>query len=203
VSFRRTAFALAAIVPVFDAHAAEPEPSRFGSRGNVVVSSDFVLAFRNERDVLPQGRTTEVVNTLTLAPALDYFFLDAVSLGLRLAYTRVSAGDDVSTSFAFGPRVGYDLDLGERISLWPKATLEYRVFSTTAPPLPEGLESAADYRGGVLTVRADVPLLVHPVAHFFVGIGPFLGVDVLSRLNDDEGSRHIELGGTSVVGGWF
>jgi hypothetical protein len=66
-------------------------PARdFGERGQVAISSDFLVSMTMTRELVPEGSNPEAVSQFTLAPALDYFVVDSWSVGARLAYTRTS-----------------------------------------------------------------------------------------------------------------
>jgi hypothetical protein len=182
------------------------EPARdFGRQGQVAISSDFVLSMTVTRTVLPGGESPGAVSELSLGPALDYFVADSWSLGARVAYTRTSFEETHTTDVSVGPRVGYDLALGAIVSLWPRLSLVYRatdITGTTIDPVT-GETANTDFQGGALSARGDLPLLLHPVRHFFLGLGAFVSVDVLSRLDGEEGARRTDLGVASFVGGWF
>ncbi len=77
----------------------------FGDRGQLTISSDAGLSISNTSTSGVDGSSTK----LTLRPAVDYFVLNNVSVGgfVGLDYTTASGAH--ATTFAIGPRVGYNL----------------------------------------------------------------------------------------------
>jgi hypothetical protein len=186
---------------------AQSEPAGgFGKRGQIALSSDFDLSFSVVREIQPSGDEPDDVTRLTLAPALDYFLADRWSLGAQVSYTRTSVGEDRAIDFGVGPVAGVVLPLSAVVSFWPRIGLAYRLLSTTTTQQIDpatGARTNETFDGSALTVRADVPLLMHPARHFFLGLGPFASVDAISRLEGDEGVRRTEIGVATWIGGWF
>jgi hypothetical protein len=178
---------VAGLMVSLSAGAQERGPSTgggFGSQGNIVISTDaqasLGYATNGSRDV----------GFFVVEPAADYFFKQNLSLGgsLRL---RAYFGDADATGIGLSGRVGYNLPLGERISLWPKFGLGLNFGDDVFTFGTEAL-----FTDATLTLDAYAPLLFHVTSHFFVGMGPRLGI----AIGDDVG---ISFSVNSTLGGHF
>ena len=90
-----------------------------------------------------------------------------------------------SNSLNVGPRVGYNIRLSPDLSVWPSA---FGALGTSW--FTNGSSSA-------LRVGGSVPVLFHPVPHFFVGLGPHLETDLTGS------SKSTTYGLGLTVGGWL
>lgn len=77
----------------------------FGAKRQVAISSDASLYIQRATTSGISGGTT----TLQIAPAVDY----------------VTSGDNHSTRFSIGPRVGYNFGLSDLVSIWTKVGFSY------------------------------------------------------------------------------
>jgi hypothetical protein len=118
--------------------------------------------------------------TFRLRPALDYFIIPNLSLGgaVELDY---ASGNPNRTSFRLAPEVGYEVALSDTWSIWPQAALS---ISFPSPGNPG------------LTLIVFVPFLIHPVEHFFFGIGPGFSQDLTSN-------PQTFITGSFLIGGYF
>jgi hypothetical protein len=155
--------------------------ARLGERGQLAVSSDASLTIQRRT----QSGSDGAITTITLVPAADYFVFHGFSVGgfVGLEYTK--AGDSHGTRFSIGPRVGYNVWLSERWSLWPKLGFSY------------AHTSGAGAKQDAVALNVFAPFIFHPVEHFFAGFGPFVDTD----LNGDN--RATVWGAKLTVGGWF
>lgn len=147
----------------------------------------------------------------SLAPGLDYFFADHVSLGIAagIAYAKVqtpAAGgrtlDDRQLSLYITPRFGVDLPITSALSLYPRASMAIGVDDVERES-PLGV--ANDRTDVVVTFGVFAPLLVHFASHAFVGIGPSAAHDVV-RKNTNGGRRDTlgtTFGASALVGAWL
>jgi hypothetical protein len=152
----------------------------FGNTGQVAIASDFTLFFSHANDN----------SSLSLAPAVDYFFMPQLSLGgqVRFDYDSFEGGGH-QTSFGLGPRVGYNIPLAPMFSLFPRVVLSYTHNSAT------GAEDS-----NLLGLFLYAPFLFHPVPHFFIGFGPSFG----GNFAGGHGSqRFFVFTLESTVGGYF
>jgi hypothetical protein len=161
----------------------------FGTAKQMAVSSDASLVVQH---------ATHDVTTLSLAPAADYFVINNLSVGGSLILEYQSAGDSSATRFGIGPRVGYNFAWTDMLGVWPKLGFSY-THSNHSLSLDAGLnEMVTNSRSGnAFTLNLFVPIMFHPVPHFFVGFGPFLDTDL-------SGSDKITTYGLKLtIGGWF
>lgn len=166
----------------------------FGDRGQLAISSDAGFSLSNTNLSGSESSTT----TLILRPAVDYFVIDSLSIGgfLGLEYTAPPGGS--STALSVGPRVGYNLRMSERFSVWPKVGLSFA--STTekvdAMTLPDGTRvDESDTTSTSLQLNLFVPVMFHPAEHFFLGLGPALDLDMTGDNKATTIAVRLTLGG--------
>lgn len=171
----------------------------FGGARQIAVSSDVALTIaRATTNGVPGGTTT-----IDLAPALDYFALKNVSVGGFIGFKYATTGDNDANRFSMGPRVGYNLNLSDLVSLWPKIGFSYaRTSTTTSAIVPDAGQTSTTTvqrttTGSAVALNLFAPLLFHPAVHFFAGIGPFLDTD----LSGDN--RTTVWGAKMTLGGWL
>jgi hypothetical protein len=177
--------------PQLPAVAANSPSGIFGDRGQLTISTDSGLSVSSTSTSGVDGSTTK----LTLRPAVDYFVANNVSVGGFVGLDYTSTSGSHSTTFAVGPRVGYNFAFSERFSFWPKLGFSYSTSSTTidTPPAP-GAPSAS---GNHLALNVFAPVMFHPVQHFFLGFGPALDTD----LSGD--AKQTAIAGRLTIGGWL
>ena len=171
----------------------EPLPSpRFGQRGQVVLSADFELTVRTQWS---DGDDPRSSSSFAVAPSFDAFVADDFTLGAFASYGATksrafapdgSLGDYTTTTGALGGRIGFNAPLGRWLSWWPRFSLGWSESSSVAAivaPSAAATQAARagyDYTQSGFYVYLQAPLLVHPSAHWFLGVGPTLYQD-LSR----------------------
>jgi hypothetical protein len=183
-------------------------PHRFGQRGQLVFSSESALYARWLTEAGSGASSTQYA----LAPAVDYFLLDRMLVGLAFHYSSSRAtGVDPLTrleitgsaeSVGGGLRLGADVPLGTWLSFDPRLS-----FAVSAGD--RHLEServAVAYTTTAVTLSLYAPLLVHAAPHAFLGFGPAASRDF--ERTADFGSASLEnprtaLGASLVVGGWI
>jgi len=185
---------------------------RFGSPGQLVISSDANLGLTGETTGGVNGSPSTSGWNLTVLPAADYFVIQGLSIGgfVDFTHTEVSSpnltngvpNDTGSTSvstntFGIGARVGYNLPITDWISVWPKLGLG---FSDT------GVSGGGSSNRWTLFVYA--PFLYHLASHFFVGLGPLLTADLAASGSDNAGHsgdapKVVTYGLAFTVGGWM
>ncbi len=191
-----------------------PARARFSDAGHLAISNDLNTSLVGNSRSDNGGSDW----SLNLHPAADYFVIQGLSVGGFVDYTHksVSTSDTLGTSvtistdsFGIGPRVGYDLPLGDVLSFWPKvgvaftymATGGYLATGTPAGALPPG-------NGNAFTLSFDAPLLYHPVSHLFLGLGPRVSTDLSSSYSPNSGAsftmpKTTSFGLVFTLGGWF
>jgi hypothetical protein len=137
----------------------------FGQKGQLVISSDASLLF---------GYTTAGdYGAIRILPAADYFLMDNLSLGAS-ATLGFAFGDSTGLTLGLAPRAGYNLKLGENVSLWPRASLGFLVIDEANL----AADSVLGTQGFNFQVDLYAPFLFHVTPSFFVGIGPRVGMSI-------------------------
>ena len=146
-------------------------------------------------------------------PALDYFVIPNLSVGgvVLFTHTEQSSGSTANqpseTSsinlYGIGGRVGYNIGISDSLSFWPKLGLLYVGGSTSPAGGGNGISTSA------FDVQVYAPFLLHPVKHFFFGIGPFLQTDLTAsqssrgRERPRTPTKTTQYGLLFDVGGWM
>ncbi|MBF5045744.1 hypothetical protein FGE12_25275 [Aggregicoccus sp. 17bor-14] len=155
------------------------DAGNFGRMNQLVIDGAF--------DARLGYRTTDDKFYINVAPGLDYFIKDNVSVGASVNLgTTIGDGDD-ETQIGGQLRLGYNMPVAETLSLWPRAKAGIVYSSSSAINSPK----TTSFLLGV-----EAPVLFHPVNHFFVGAGP--KIDFF--LGDGSG---VDLGVQTIVGGYF
>jgi Outer membrane protein beta-barrel domain len=182
---------------------------RFGSPGELAISSDANLGLTGTTTGGVNGGPSSSGWNLTLMPAADYFVIQGLSVGgfVNFTHTEVSSpsttpGDTASSSlsintFGIGPRIGYNIPINDWISVWPKAGIS---FSDTSV--------SGGGSGTRWTLVLFAPFLYHLASHFFVGLGPILSADLAANESPANGNsgpaaKVVTYGLAFTVGGWF
>ncbi len=155
-------------------------PSTFGTAGTWVLSVQSHAAGSSTASFFFDKVSGGNWNVL-IQPALDYFIGSGISVGGVVGFAHSSSG---STALNFGARAGFNQSIGKKLTFWPTAGV---------------YGSFADNSGSTsTTATAEVyaPFLYHPVDHFFLGAGPFLGFQF-------HGGDFTEYGLDFVIGGWL
>jgi hypothetical protein len=152
--------------------------SSFGSGGAWVLSVQSHAAGNSTASFFLQ-KVSGGNTTVTVQPALDYFIASGVSVGGVVGFTHSS-----STTVNFGARAGFNQPLVDKVSFWPTAG----VYGSYLNGNGNSSTTAA--------VEVYAPFLYHPVQHFFVGVGPYLGYQF-------HGGTFTEYGLDLVIGGWL
>lgn len=185
-----------------------PAPrARFGNQGVFAFSNDMNVNFSGYSQSIPNNTGDSPSGwTLTLKPSLDYFVIQGLSVGGFVQYTHTNASTPNQTSsgstsssadtFGIGPRVGYNIPISDALSWWPLLSLS---FSTTS--------ASGNNSQNAFTILAYAPFLYHPVSHFFMGLGPFVGTDLSANASQNgtsgPGTKTTVYGLQFTIGGWF
>ncbi|MET0390285.1 MAG: hypothetical protein ABW321_30215 [Polyangiales bacterium] len=161
-------------------------PARnFGLKGQLAFSSDNTLNIT---------RTSEDSTYIAFAPAADYFIIDGFSIGGTLGIDYSNVRDADTTRFTIGPRVGYNLSFTNMLGIWPKLGFAF-AHSSTSVDVDDNTEVSTS--NSAIALNLFVPVMFHPVTHFFLGLGPYLDTD----LSGDN--RVTQYGVKLTVGGWL
>jgi len=184
--------AAAAAEPAATGHTGTPE---FGESGVIAVEAATGLEVSSTSTKAAQGEDPESVLKLRVEPSFHYFVATNLSVGALIAYDLEKAGDDKLQEIAFGPLVGYNLPVAEHLSLWPKVGGAYVLVSEELA----GVHGS----GNAVVALAEVPLLVHLAPHFHFGVGPFVRMDLVSKLEGEDADKRTTVGLLGSIGGWL
>jgi hypothetical protein len=164
------------------------------------------FSFESTSTKPPGGGSSVSGMSFSLAPTIDYFVAEGISVGGFVGFGYTKAGEDPNTvkvtTIGIGPRVGYNLWLTPgQLSLWPNVWFGY--FNASANV---GGNDAGSLNKMALGV--NVPLLIHPASHFHFGVGPFFRMDVSSKVKDAagnsaDGDKTTAFGLMAEIGGWL
>lgn len=161
----------------------------FGAKGQLAISSDAALVIQH---------ASNDVTSIQLAPAVDWFVINGLSLGGFISFDYSKAGNDSGSRFGIGPRVGYNIALTDFMSVWPKIGFSYAHSSAKyVSAFGDGTSLVRNKSADALALNVFVPVMFHPATHFFVGFGPFLDTD----LNGDN--KVTVYGLKMTLGGWL
>jgi hypothetical protein len=155
-------------------------------------------------------------------PRMHYFVIDNLSIGGEVLFSTWSGKsirevrdrntgviretttdlDTAPTGFGIMPMVGYNIALGEKVSLWPQGGIGFRRFGYTEPgtaPNPD-----IDRAEAWWFLNVDVPFLIHIAQHFELGAGPGVTVTLSQSYSTTAGARTDTVSGYSTtVFRWF
>lgn len=181
---------------------ARAQAQDFGNRGQLAISGDTNLSLTGT-SLSDNGGSSF---TFVIQPSADYFVIDNLSLGGFVSYEHLSTSNGGNTAntdtFGVGPRIGYDIRIGNSFSFWPKALVEYAESSTSSGGVSNG--------GDGWTIGIFAPFLFHPVQHFFLGLGPILTTQVSSNASHSQNGQSTSIsapqattyGLAFTLGGW-
>ena len=181
---------------------AAPPPTDIGlgTVGQLVISDDMQIALLRQSQSI-QGQSRDITQ-IQLQPALDYFVSPNLSIGgqIRIAHASIDNGNsstNTSTTLGVLPRIGYNVALSPTSSIWPRVALGY-------------VHTNGDSYGGQITsssytvsLEVFVPLVFQPVPHFFLGGGPLVSTDLISKTDSNDGVKTTNIGLQSTIGGYF
>ncbi|CAN5129687.1 hypothetical protein BH09MYX1_BH09MYX1_65370 [soil metagenome] len=185
----------------------------FGARGSFVVSTSAGAEF----DAYWYSETAARGIGFSVAPAVDYFFLHNVSIGLDASFgsgmSRGYGADssliETRSSFVYvGPRFGVNLTINDYVSFNPQASFgvewrkrEQEVLSGSSSSVPSPIAAPSTTQAG-FWVELFAPLLFHPRPHAFIGIGPRVFHEFARATGGpDVGGERTSIGGGLVIGG--
>lgn len=190
------------------AASAAPTAEVFGGKGQFVPSGS--LSFFKNSTSRPGASSTGNVN-FTLAPSLGYFVMNNLLIGVNAAVQYVtldsSSGSLSSTSVTL---IGGGLSAGYNISFTPKASLLPQLsfgVKSTSIDMPVSSSSTATASMLMTQLEIFVPILWHPVPHFFLGVGPIFRTDLTSSIKENGQSQDYNkttvFGLQTTIGGWL
>jgi hypothetical protein len=162
--------------------------------------------------------TVAVGPSLSTIPrlALDYFVTEGFSVGGSFIYLRYAgetedvpgAGDiPTQTAIVVHPRLGYSFIIDETFAIWPRAGITWgraaTEFDTPGGGTTENSLSS-------FQLSADVPVVISPMEHFAILIGPYLDLGLSATATSDNGTTSTDTDGkvtsyglTTGIAGYF
>jgi hypothetical protein len=146
--------------------------------------------------------------SVNLAPSVDYFFADGISVGVDafVGYSKGTSLDSLggttqfsATSVGVAPRLGGSLALTELVSIWLRGEIGYG----TLNQIQASADGTNQHSRTLSWIEVSAPLLVHPSTHFFLGAGPFLFHELSDKDQYKFENDATKLGVNLVLGGWF
>lgn len=155
-------------------------------------------------------------------PRLHYFVIDNLSIGGELLFATFSGKSirdirnvntnatnttevelsTAPTGFGLMPMIGYNIALGDKVSLWPQGGIGFRRFGYTEPqnaPNPD-IETSETW----WFVNVDVPFLIHIAPHFELGAGPGATFTLSQSYSRTAGARTDTVSGYATTAfRWF
>ncbi|HSY25425.1 MAG TPA: hypothetical protein VK841_25045, partial [Polyangiaceae bacterium] len=189
-----------------------PETSRFGDRGELVLSNNLVAAV----EYFSRAATSASTLSGGVGGSVDYFVASHFSIGGALS---VSGSSEKGTDAATGApveyddatwmlwfRLGFDLPIARWLSFYPVGELGFgSYFENETEAGAQNQDSEA-----IFAVALYAPLLVHPASHAFVGFGPGIYQDLSREVSDPAvpnavavQNRETTLSLSLIVGGWL
>ena len=168
----------------------------FGLEGELAISSDAGFSITNTSVDGIDGSST----TVLMRPAVDYFVIDNLSIGGFVGVEHSTSPGGESTAFSIGPRVGYNIPLSERLSIWPKVGFSFASTrqETDEVTLPGGATVGGDEETNTsVQLNLFAPVMFHSAQHFFIGFGPAFDLD----LSGD--SKATTIAARLTIGGWI
>jgi hypothetical protein len=185
-------FALAFAAPAVRAD------DRFGIKGQVVPLGSLGISYSS----LSVTGASASITTIALGPTLLYFVAPDFALGASgtLIYQNASQGSTSlsATSFGLEPFVAYNLWLSETASLVPELGIG---FASRESPTTSGNNPTLT----TISLQLFVPILFHPVKHFFLGFGPAFSYDLAASVSNAAGEapKTTTIGAQTILGGYF
>jgi hypothetical protein len=170
----------------------------FGKTGVINVASDLSFSVQSTMYSAPSGQESPASATAySIGPAADVFVIDNLSVGGQILFGQTAVSDLKTDTFRIAPRVGYHISLvPERFGLWPRLEFGYQTSTNKLQGSPDSTDKAVQF-------GAFVPLLIHPVEHFHIGIGPFLDTDLSAKTDGANGIKETTIGLRTEIAGWW
>jgi hypothetical protein len=170
----------------------------FGFAGQVAISDDLQLgATQVSYDV--QGQSTKRTQ-FQIRPAVDIFPIANLSLGgqLIIGYTALGGSGGSASQSELGAlaRVGYVFAISPTTSIWPRVAVGYDRPGGQTTVVPGVTQEN-------VAVQVYLPVIFRPVRNFFIGGGPIVSTQVVSKVNGADVPKATTVGLQSTLGGCF
>lgn len=166
--------------------------SVFGNKGQIAISSEAGATFERTTVSGRDGSAT----TFVLRPGVDYFLIKQLSLGVFAGINYGSEYGLSTTTFAVGPRVGYDIAFSDYFSIWPRAGISYNStkIKTDEEEVGGVTVPSAESSNNAVAINLFAPILFH-THRFFAGVGPALDTDLSGDAKATTFAVRVTLGG--------
>src|SRR5262249_24873431 len=119
------------------------------------------------------GDISDAASAFTLPRVgLDGFITDGLSLGGTFIVIHNTPPSGPQTAFVLQPRVGFGFMFSRVVGIWPRGGVGYWNYS-----------GPAEDAGHWFAFNLDVPLIIRPVRHFAITVGPVLDVGFAGKRN--------------------
>jgi opacity protein-like surface antigen len=194
------------LVPVvtlvlFAAGSAEAQ-ELFGAQGQLVPGGSLSFSYTSTKP--PEGDSRSST-ALWFGPQALFFVADYIAVGGALRYHSQSSGEGPSETSNSGwsvmPMGAANIPFVDFMSLFIQLGVAYGASTQKIGGNEGGTRS-------VLSLNLFVPLLFHPVSNFFIGVGPALDLEVLSKVKPPEGDsvdgrKDTTVGLGTIIGGYI
>lgn len=183
---------------------AEGPEREFGNPGVLAIEADTSANLGFTSTSGPGNASTNDID-FRLEPSAQYFVIEGLSIGgTVLLDVNAPKNESAVTTFGIGPTVGYNLWLSPgSLSLWPQVTFS---FNTTKQSETVG-NTTTDFTVNTTNLGVYVPLLIHPVRHFHIGVGPYANFDLSNSESAGgasvDGPKNTNIGIKLDIGGWL
>jgi hypothetical protein len=153
---------------------------------------------------------------VSFAPALDYFILRNVSVGVELTFSYTNSNGYVGNSLSNtkvtllggGFHFGLNLPITSAFSVWPLLSVGFHHITDTVELPPTAALGAGSTNSAETGpwISGAINVLYHPVEHFFLGVGPVVYHNFATPSGaetDETGIIRTTLGVSFVLGGYF
>jgi hypothetical protein len=220
-------FAKAQDIPQFEGPPPAPEPPRpppppeapaprFGEAGETIIGGDTGGGLVSSSYDGSSAKQTSAGFALDLRHFVARDFAVGIYLQASASESRGYGADGslVRTRrdlLSGGVTLGYNVPLGAALSFFPSVVLgvhrshrNIAVESGTSASISASASGADDVAHTGPWVHVVLPLLVHPVPHFFIGIGPSFYRDTAAEVSGAGVSgRRASIGLDLQLGGWW
>jgi hypothetical protein len=179
------------------AFAQERGGREFGNPGVIAIGGTTSANFGWTQDSPPAGAASTSVIDFNIAPDVQYFVIEGLSVGGTLLFDWNDPNKgSATTTFGIGPTVGYNYWLSPgSLSLWPQVSF---LFETVSQPTNQPAPAPSSTSLTEMSLNAYVPLLIHPVEHFHFGVGPYVSIPLSSK--ESAGSQSADFDKFTSVG---
>lgn len=172
---------------------------RFGSQGQFVPFGSISVTYASASASGPSASATDI----SISPTFYVFVANNVAIGLATSVTFSSLNNGTSSAsesaFGIAPILAFNLWLGESASVVPAFSVYLNSRDLQAS------SSGNNPRLTTVGLQLAMPILFHPVQHFFLGFGPAVSFDIAAGLANATGEapKTIAIGVRSYLGGYF